>query len=584
MESDGKAAQDEVGRTELSRCERWLVGCLLAVTFLLRLLLVFLYRFDSDEPQHLHVVWGWVHGLVQYRDVFDNHMPFFHWLSIPIYLLLGERPQLLFAMRLAMVPLYALMLWAVYRLGRILVSPRVGAWAAALAGLFPLLFLCSVEYRSDDPWTTIWTWALVVLVSGRWTLRRSFVAGLLLSLAMAISLKTILLLIALAAAAGMTVALTGPPSGAALRKGIAYAGVTLLTSFVLPIAIGAGFALHGLWEPFWYGVVGHNLFSHRSIIRILLFPASLPVFWWCAERIRQRTADTGVGVHRIFVFLAGGLYFAALNTFWPLLSLESYLPFYPVFMILVAVWLLGRPTSTGDVVGSLDRLPGWRPLAFAGVEIVAILAAGMPWHNAAQEEIDLLSDVLKITKPGDLVIDLKGETVFRQRPFYYLLETISQLKLSEGLLKDEIPESLIATRTCVATPDDSEFPPRAQSFMRQNYIPAGHLKVAGKILPPESGESNAMVAFTVEIPADYMIVSREGIVHGELDGSPMDGARFLGAGRHTFRPSGSLSPEAALVWAPAIEHGLSPFGTDSGLSADEGKRPATIKHALASSK
>ena len=25
------------------------------------------YRFDSDEPQHLHVAWGWTQGLVQYR-------------------------------------------------------------------------------------------------------------------------------------------------------------------------------------------------------------------------------------------------------------------------------------------------------------------------------------------------------------------------------------------------------------------------------------------------------------------------------------------------------------------------------------
>ncbi|MEI9898034.1 MAG: hypothetical protein WDN28_30300 [Chthoniobacter sp.] len=34
-------------------------------------------RFDSDEPQHLHVVWAWTKGLLPYRDVFDNHAPLF---------------------------------------------------------------------------------------------------------------------------------------------------------------------------------------------------------------------------------------------------------------------------------------------------------------------------------------------------------------------------------------------------------------------------------------------------------------------------------------------------------------------------
>src|SRR5450755_1626092 len=25
------------------------------------------FRFDSDEPQHLHVIWAWARGFVQYR-------------------------------------------------------------------------------------------------------------------------------------------------------------------------------------------------------------------------------------------------------------------------------------------------------------------------------------------------------------------------------------------------------------------------------------------------------------------------------------------------------------------------------------
>ena len=45
---------------------------LLAAMLLLYVAYVFRYRIGSDETQHLHVVWGWTHGLLQYRDVFDN--------------------------------------------------------------------------------------------------------------------------------------------------------------------------------------------------------------------------------------------------------------------------------------------------------------------------------------------------------------------------------------------------------------------------------------------------------------------------------------------------------------------------------
>ena len=34
---------------------------------------LFRFRFDSDESQHLHVIWSWMRGLVQYRDIFDKN-------------------------------------------------------------------------------------------------------------------------------------------------------------------------------------------------------------------------------------------------------------------------------------------------------------------------------------------------------------------------------------------------------------------------------------------------------------------------------------------------------------------------------
>src|SRR5947208_12458843 len=57
----------------VSRIEARLIAGLAGISLVLRAIAFFHYRFDSDEPQHLHVAWGWTAGLLQYRDVFDNH-------------------------------------------------------------------------------------------------------------------------------------------------------------------------------------------------------------------------------------------------------------------------------------------------------------------------------------------------------------------------------------------------------------------------------------------------------------------------------------------------------------------------------
>ena len=59
--------------TKLPRADRWLAAALLGCGLVLRLFYIWHYRIDSDEPQHLHVVWGWTQGLLPYRDFFDNH-------------------------------------------------------------------------------------------------------------------------------------------------------------------------------------------------------------------------------------------------------------------------------------------------------------------------------------------------------------------------------------------------------------------------------------------------------------------------------------------------------------------------------
>src|SRR5258705_4021362 len=140
----------------VSRIEARLIAALAAVSVLLRALAFFNYRFDSDEPQHLHVAWAWTRGLLQYRDVFDNHAPLFHMLSAPLVALFGETPRILILMRLAMIPLFALTLWGSFLLGRSLFGSRAGLWSAVICGLSPTFFFKGLEYRADVLWAALW--------------------------------------------------------------------------------------------------------------------------------------------------------------------------------------------------------------------------------------------------------------------------------------------------------------------------------------------------------------------------------------------------------------------------------------------
>src|SRR6188768_4149657 len=83
----------------LTRREKLTFVVFAALALLLRAAALFRYRFDSDEQQHLHVTWGWTAGLVQYRDLFDNHAPLFHMLTAPLLALVGERSDVLLWMR-----------------------------------------------------------------------------------------------------------------------------------------------------------------------------------------------------------------------------------------------------------------------------------------------------------------------------------------------------------------------------------------------------------------------------------------------------------------------------------------------------
>lgn len=496
-----------------------------------RFALIFRYRFDSDEPQHMHVAWGWSHGLVQYRDVFDNHMPLFHLLSAPLFAGGSDDPRLLFAARLLMVPLFAaatMLVWFIA--SRLFEDERIPLIAAAVAALFPPFFLGSLEYRTDDLWLVCWLGVIAVAVSGMTLRNRALAGGLLLGLAFGVSMKSVLCAAALlAASVGVYLLTRARAAWPAPRVLMAHAlAVTALASSI-PLLIAGVFAATGNWKPFLYGVFQHNRIPYEHAWRVLYFVPLYLVVRAAVKAILRSDADPALVRRRLFVCLACGGYSIALAAFWPMTSLESNLPIYPLVLLFLAPWLA--------------RQRRFAAVTFATLELVAVLVTAKPWRNEAQHEVLLVSEVVAMTGAHDPVMDLKGETVFRVRPWYYGIEAITNMKLRIGLIEDHIAESLVRTATHVVVSD--RLPPQARRFVQANFVNWGAVRVAGVRLPPVAAGSR--VPFRIAIPGEYVVTGDAGALAASIDGREVLQTVRLDAGAHTLVPA-RAEPHPLIIW------------------------------------
>jgi hypothetical protein len=505
---------------------------------------------NSDEPQHLHVVWTWTEGLLPYRDVFDNHAPLFQWLCAPLLAWLGERADIVALMRLAMIPIYFGALALTWTIGKALWSSRVGLLASAFAATAPVFFIVSGQFRPDDLWMILWLAAVALAVAPQRARHRAALVGLLVGTALAVSLKT-LLLIGSAGMAWLTVlAIDGRLRELASKRFARTLGIGVACALVVPTAFAAFFAGAGAWREAVYCVFQHNvapeLDDRIGGLRVLIPMLGYPLAIAAAFAWRRHARDLGRWRARCTVLFATLLYLLFLYGFWPLVTHQDLLPAIPLVAVGVAAAVF-RGSETAPAHRGLGAF-------FAAICMVNLATAAVPLHNELSDEANELARVLRLTRPGDYVMDAKGETIFRRRPVYWAMEYITIARMRDASIADDISERLAATGTPVVIMD--RLPPRDAAFVQRNYVPVGPagglIRVAGQHLGERrAGES---VAFDVAVPAEYAIVTPAGAAGGTLDGAPYQGARRLTAGHHAF--VASADSRLALVWAPALKRGL----------------------------
>ena len=536
--------------------ERRLAILLIALLVAAKIAYVYTYRADSDETQHLHVVWGWAHGFLPYRDFFDNHSPLFQFLCSPFLRLLGERADIVLPMRWAMIPLYLLCLWLVYRMGTILYSRRLAFWAAVLTGAYPIFFTKSTEFRTDDLWMLLWLFALLVLIKRPLSGVNVFLAGLTFGACFATSMKTSALIISLGVAVTLVlIAKTARKQPVNWMHLLRLVMISLTGMAIVPAIVLVYFASQGALPNLYYCVIQHNLvagFFRLDVskrIQVFALPILLSVFgaYFAA---RYPANDGATQDRRMVLALASAALALMFGLYWPIIEPHDILPLAPL-VFLTAAPALARALKSGETSPAL-ALP-----FLAGVELVVLLALSPPRLHALDETTTLISDVLKLTSKEDYVMDAKGESVFRRRATYYVLEGVTLRRLELGLIKDDIPERLMATRAPVASV--LRTPPRAREFIEQNYLPVAYrVRVLGKMLALEEHGPDKDHAFEIVIPADYMLVAERGNLQAVLDGTPWRDTRFLAVGRHQVTIT-SGEGRIALVLASAVEKGFSPF-------------------------
>ena len=348
------------------------------------------------------------------------------------------------------------------------------------------------------------------------------------------------------------------PSAWGKLAGCLLAGLAIVPGLLL-LHFAAADALPNLA----YCLVRHNLIAaaervHAFGLRECAACAALAaILWWSAQIARSATARP-VAIRRVFLLTAGGLYPVILFGFWPLVTREDFLALLPMVAMVSAPALL---TALDKLRRAAPR-PAWfataLPAALLAGELGAALHHVQPWHGRAEIQEQFVANMLRLTNPGDYVMDTKGETIYRNRPYYYVFEEMTRWKFKAQEIPDDIPEELIARSVCVAVRNGERYPARTARFLRANYIPVAHrLLVAGKILMPQPGQP---LPFEVAIPANYTLIWKGPPGAALLDGKPCapQTAARLEAGPHSLVLARGAGP-VALIWANAVERGFLPF-------------------------
>ena len=481
------------------------------------------------ELQQAHLAWSWNQGRLPYRDVMDLYPPLLGWWQRLVIGWVGPQAWVMTGLREAALGWYGLSLYALWSIGRRLYGAGTGLAAMLLVGLYPPLFAAMGQAGIDGMWCGLSLGALALMVSAgpEGNRHRVWLAGVLAGLALCLCLQMAWLL-SLVAVAAVAVALRrlGERTLPSMRRlGWMLFGLLLAPGICLSWVLR-----HGDWPAMaawlWDEALSEDGLASgwRLVGCMMLALAGMAGLCW-----RWRSIDDdGRAVWRLMLALCSWLGLTMVLLAWPWYG-------RPDFMPLVAV-------SGLLIFGEMARWTVWRglrgPLA-CGLLLLSELAcigwALPPGRDALRSHREMLAAVLRYSAPGDRVMDASGAAVFRQRPYYPLLDSPQAWQAGRRAWSDAVANELVRHATHLVM--RQSLPPLSDSFVARNYLPLqGQLYVAGRVLA--AAPAGAERPLRLELPGDYTLTDGVKAIPAAMDGEPAATHWHLEAGMHYLQLPG----------------------------------------------
>jgi 4-amino-4-deoxy-L-arabinose transferase-like glycosyltransferase len=209
---------------------------LILVAFTLRLPLLNVYEINEDDFQHLHSAYSIYQGMLPYRDFFDHHTPWLHFILQWIFLIWGQDIPTIFIARKLMLVFTGGLLYVTYRLGKEIHSTDAGLIGALFLSYTQIFFVKTMDIRPDTPAVALWLLALLCVVKGIRRQRSCWYAfgGLAMGSSIMFTQKSLFAL------AGLGVALlwsfVDPRGRIAFRRNVRMTGA-FVAGLALPIVV-----------------------------------------------------------------------------------------------------------------------------------------------------------------------------------------------------------------------------------------------------------------------------------------------------------------------------------------------------------
>lgn len=467
-----------------------LVLVLILTPAVLRLALVPHRGFGPDELEHAHFAWRILRGELPYRDYFEHHTPFYHFLLAAVFARRDvtasaeEAIAALFDARRLAWALGSLALLVTALLGRVFRGPREGLLAALILGNTGVFLWRAFESRPDVPAMLLVSLALFLaatgfraVADGRSGVTRLSLGGLALGTATMFTQKVLFLGPGMAL---FSVLLLWEPRLAVPRHRRLGAIATLGGAFLVPILATLGyFAAQGALRAFldcnflvntrWPGLPA------RDFVLLVLgddpVPASLCALGLAMGLGRPSTGSLSRG--EPFLALA---FLSPVLGLWlhPAVTLHYFLLFLPLGAVYAATALIAL--SEG-VTRRLPRVPADLVLALFALALSAMptLRLREAFTRGNWSTLQGLRWVMANTAPWETTLDgFSGLGAFRPSAFHYPFVNSHTRFLMGEAESGAMAEALRAGRAIpqVAFLDNDlreGLAPAALAFVEKNY-------------------------------------------------------------------------------------------------------------------